>query len=63
MTKTTISANIQTEKKQLIDILLKKANITADDVIDGAFTQFIRANSDLITEKERKMFGKYLVSI
>ena len=63
MTKASISANIQLEKKQLVEILLKKANLTADDVIDGALTQFIRANSDLITDKERKTFGKYLVSV
>lgn len=63
MNTVSISANIQLEKKQLVEILLKKANLTADDVIDGAFSQFIRANSDLITDKERKTFGKYLVSV
>lgn len=63
MAKVKISGNIQSEKKQLVDILLQKANLTTDDVIDGAFTQFIRANADLITEKERKIFGKYLVAI
>jgi hypothetical protein len=63
MTKVKISGSIQSEKKQLVDILLQKANLTTDDVIDSAFTLFIRANADLITEKERKMFGKFLVTI
>jgi RNA-binding protein YhbY len=63
MTKVKISGNIQSEKKQLVDILLKKANLTTDDVIDNAFTLFIRANTDLITEKEKKAFGKFLVTI
>ena len=54
MTKVKISGNIQSEKKQLVDILLKKANLTTDEVIDSAFTLFIRANIDLIIEKEKK---------
>ena len=63
MTKVKISGNIQSEKKQLVEILLKKANLTTDEVIDNAFTQFIRANTDLITEKEKEVFGKFLVTI
>ena len=63
MIKVKISGNIQKEKKQLVDILLQKANLTADDIIDGAFTLFIRANADLITDEERKTFGKFLVTI
>lgn len=63
MTKVKISGNIQSEKKQLVEILLKKANLTTDEVIDNAFTLFIRANTDLITEKEKKTFGKFLVTI
>jgi hypothetical protein len=63
MTKVKISGNIQSEKKQLVDILLKKANLTTDDIIDNAFTLFIRANTDLITEKGKQAFGKFLVTI
>ena len=63
MTKVKISGNIQSEKKQLVEILLKKANLTTDEVIDNAFTQFIRANTDLITEKDKEAFGKFLVTI
>ena len=63
MTKVKISGNIQSEKKQLADILLKKANLMTDEVIDSAFTLFIRANTDLITEKEKKIFGEFLVTI
>ena len=59
MAKVKISGNIQSEKKQLVDILIQKANLTTDNVMDDAFTLFIRANADL----ERKTFGKYLVVI
>jgi hypothetical protein len=57
-----ISGTIQAEKKELIDLLLKKANLTADEIIDSAFTQWIRTNLDLLTEQELAQYKKFLVS-
>lgn len=56
-----ISATIQPEKKELIELLLRKANLKATDVIDNAFTQWIRANLDLLSETDRKKYEKFLV--
>jgi hypothetical protein len=55
-----IAATIQAEKKQLVDLMLKKANVSADQVIDVALTQWIRLNLDLLSEADRKRFGKFL---
>lgn len=57
-----ITGIIQAEKKELIDLLLQKANLTADDVIDSAFTQWIRANLDLLTDRERKQYQQFLIT-
>ena len=57
-----ITGIIQAEKKELIGPLLQKANLTADDVIDSAFTQWIRANLDLLADRERKQYQQFLIT-
>ncbi len=60
MNTSKITGHLPPEKKELVDLLLKKANATADEVIDNAFTQFIRLNLDLLSSQERKRYDRYL---
>lgn len=60
MTTAKITGHLPSEKKELVDLLLKKANATADEVIDNAFTQFIRLNLDLLSAHERERYDPYL---
>ncbi len=57
-----IKANIEPNKRELFEILLKESNLTYDDVIDNAVTQFIRANKDLLKEEQKKKFKNFLLS-
>ncbi len=57
-----IKAKIEPNKRELFEILLKESNLTYDDVIDNAVTQFIRANKDLLKEEQKKKFKNFLLS-
>ncbi|MEA5257609.1 hypothetical protein VB264_07430 [Arcicella aquatica] len=57
-----IKAKLEPTKKELFEILLKESNLTYDDVIDNAVTQFIRANKDLLKEDQKKKFRNFLLS-
>lgn len=41
--------------------MLAKANLSADQVIDVALSQWIRLNLDLLTGADRQRFGNYLI--
>lgn len=51
---------VNQEKKELLDLLLKKTNLTKKDVVDEAISRFIATRIDMITPAERKQF-KHLV--
>ena len=58
---TTISIQIQTKKKELIDLMRARANVSADQVIDVALSEWIRLNLNLLTEAGRQRFGNYFI--
>lgn len=55
-----VSATIQAEKKEVLSIIAKKANISPADILDSAIHTFISRNLDLLSATEKKKY-KHLI--
>lgn len=51
---------VEKERKALLALMLKKANLTYDDIVEAALDTWMVQNIDLITDKEKQRF-KHLV--
>ena len=60
MQTTTFDVTTLAKKKALVDLLLGKADLTVNEIVDSAFTQWIRSNLDLLTDEEFELYKPYL---
>ena len=56
--KVSVSGKIDAEFKPLFDLLLRKADVTADDLLEETVRAFIHQNADLLTPAERQHFKR-----
>lgn len=49
-------AEINREKKELLNLLLKKAGITYKDLVDSSVGLWVASNTDRLTASEKKQF-------
>ena len=54
-----LAKNIDRERKILLELLLKKAGVTYNDVVEHSLRRWVAGNLDLLTDADRKQF-KYL---
>ena len=50
------TAEINREKKELLNLLLKKAEITYKDLVDSSVGLWVASNTDRLTASEKKQF-------
>lgn len=50
------AAEINREKKELLNLLLKKAGITYKDLVDSSVGLWVASNTDRLTASEKKQF-------
>lgn len=50
------TAEINREKKELLNLLLKKAGITYKDLVDSSVGLWVASNTDRLTASEKKQF-------
>ncbi len=48
-------------KKELFTLLLKKTNLTKDDIVDDAITSFIADKLDMLTTQERSKYKSIII--
>ncbi|MFI3297301.1 MAG: hypothetical protein R3Y59_06695 [bacterium] len=48
-------------KKELIDLILKKTNITKSDIINEAMTSFVASNLDLLSKSEKMKYKSIII--
>ncbi len=48
-------------KKELINLILKKTNITKSDIINEAMTSFVASNLDLLSKSEKMKYKSIII--
>ncbi|GHU62022.1 hypothetical protein FACS1894123_02280 [Bacteroidia bacterium] len=59
--KTKDKTEIKRQQKEFINLILQKAGITRNELIDHAERKFVIQNLDLITEVEAKKYQQLLL--
>ncbi|GHT66188.1 hypothetical protein AGMMS50239_27250 [Bacteroidia bacterium] len=59
--KTKAKAEIKKQQKEFINLILQKAGVTRNELIDHAERKFVIQNLDLITEAEAKKYQQLLL--
>jgi hypothetical protein len=59
--KTKTKAEIKRQQKEFINLILQKAGVTRNELIDHAERKFVIQNLDLITEVEAKKYQQLLL--
>lgn len=60
--QSSISGRIDTRKKELFDLVVRKTGLTMNDVFDSYAEGFIRQNADLLTASERHHFEDFFTA-
>ena len=58
--KVKIQAKVDPSLMELLELMLPKANLTLDDVVDASARNWIVQNTDLLTKADRDRFKQYL---
>ena len=61
MEKTLTAAEIKAMQKELLEILLKRANLTKNDIYKRAEKSFVNGNLDLLTKKELEKYKNRVI--
>ena len=52
----TIKVQMPAEKAQLLAIMLDKANVTAEEIVQVSLNRWMKLNLDLLSSSEKKKF-------
>ena len=56
MSAGTIKVQMPAEKAQLLAIMLDKANVTTEEIVQVSLNRWMKLNLDLLSSSERKKF-------
>jgi vacuolar-type H+-ATPase subunit E/Vma4 len=58
--KDKINEELRKKREEMLDMMLKKANLSKDDVIENAFGMWINNNLDLLTKTDVEKYQDIL---
>jgi hypothetical protein len=61
--KAVLQVEITARQQELLALMLQKANVSADMIMEDALKRWVVKNADLLTEKEVKNFADLLPSL
>ena len=60
MSSGTIKVQMPAEKAQLLAIMLDKANVTTEEIVQVSLNRWMKLNLDLLSSSEKKKFEKVI---
>ena len=60
MSRGTIKVQMPADKAQLLAIMLDKANVTTEEIVQVSLNRWMKLNLDLLSSSEKKKFEKVI---